>query len=161
MIVETEAYIGENDSACHAAKGKTARTEIMFGNAGFSYVYFVYGIHYLLNFVTEKYGFPAAVLIRAIEPIDGIEQMQLTRNTLGKNISNGPAKLCNALAIDKAFNKLDVTRDEKLWVESFKNITESEIIAAKRVGIDYAESKDRQALWRFYISQNPYVSKQT
>ena len=159
MIVETEAYIGKDDSACHAAKGLTQRTEVMFGEAGMAYVYFVYGMHYMLNIVTEEINFPAAVLIRAVEPLSGNDVMANNRNVHGKNISNGPAKLCQALNIDKSLNGWDITKGEKLWFEEHEAISTFEIANSPRVGIDYAKEKDRKAPWRFYIENNPYVSK--
>lgn len=159
MIVETEAYIGKDDSACHAAKGLTQRTEIMFGEAGMAYVYFVYGMHYMLNIVTEEINFPAAVLIRAVEPLSGDDVMINNRNVRGKNISNGPAKLCQALNIDKSLNGWDITKGEKLWLEEHEAVSTFEIAHSPRVGIDYAKEIDRKAPWRFYIKNNPYVSK--
>jgi len=162
IIVETEAYIGKEDSACHAAKGKTKRTEIMFGEAGYAYVYFVYGMHYMFNIVTEKPAFPAAVLIRAIEPVAGIEKMISNRNVSGKNLTNGPAKLCQALGINKSLNGINLTTGKKLWIEDqpqsadfFKQYFSSpEIGRGSRIGIDYAEPKDRDAKWRFFIKKS-------
>lgn len=99
-IVETEAYIGPKDLACHAARGRTVRTEIMFGPAGHAYVYFIYGFYYCLNIVTEEKDFPSAVLIRAVEPLDGIELMKVRRRTEKlHNLASGPGKLCQAFAI--------------------------------------------------------------
>ncbi|MDH5256720.1 MAG: DNA-3-methyladenine glycosylase [Gammaproteobacteria bacterium] len=159
LIVETEAYIGKEDTACHASKGLTPRTKVMFGECGHAYVYFVYGMHYMLNIVTEKTDFPAAVLIRAVEPVEGIEMMTTNRNATGKNISNGPAKLCQALDIDKSFNNWDLTKGEKLWIEENTTPLKYEIVTSPRIGIDYAEKKDRIAAWRFFIKHNPYVSQ--
>ena len=159
MIVETEAYIGENDSACHASKGKTPRTEVMFGEAGRAYIYFVYGMHYMLNIVTENSEFPAAVLIRAAEPLDNKEGMIFNRNGQSKHIANGPALLCQAMQIDKSLNDVDLTLAESLWLEDFQQIEDNEIVSRPRIGIDYAEKSDREALWRFYIRNNPHVSK--
>ena len=110
LIVETEAYIGFDDTASHASKGRTARTEVMFGPPGQTYVYLIYGMYHMLNLVTEPVDFPAAVLIRAIEPLEGIEFMQRhRRQTTIANLTNGPGKLCQALAINQAFNRWDVT----------------------------------------------------
>ena len=102
MIVETEAYCGERDSACHAHRGKTKRNAVMYGYPGHAYIYFTYGMHYLLNLVTEAEGNPCAVLIRAVLPLVGIEEMEARRKKKGAQLTNGPAKLCHALGIDKS-----------------------------------------------------------
>lgn len=151
MIVETEAYCGQEDSACHAHRGETPRNSIMFGKPGHAYVYFTYGMHYMLNLVTEAEGSPCAVLIRAIEPIDGIEAMETRRKKKGSQLTNGPAKLCQALSIDKSLNSWDVTTGSKLWVEDYKRISAKSIISTPRIGIDYAHAKHRDALWRFLV----------
>jgi len=139
MITETEAYIGKNDLACHASKGRTPRTEIMYGEAGHAYVYIVYGMYHCLNIVTEKKNFPAAVLIRAIK-IDSVDYQK----------TNGPGKLCKFLKIDRKLNNWNITRGEKLWVESGTKIKKSQIYKDKRVGIDYAKHC-KHYLWRFYV----------
>lgn len=154
MIVETEAYVGPNDPASHAYRGMTPRNKIMFGEAGYAYVYFTYGMHHCLNFVTERKGFPAAVLIRALEPVDGIEIMKKRRQTGNlENLTSGPAKLCQALGIDKTLNGADLCSDtiyvEDRWEEPI------EIVSSPRIGIE--EGKERK--WRFYIENNEYVSK--
>ena len=150
MIVETEAYCGEEDSACHAHRGKTNRNCVMFGPPGHAYVYFTYGMHYLLNMVTEAKGKPCAVLIRAILPIDGLEEMQTRRRRRkGPELTNGPAKLCQALGIDKSFNGWNLTAGNQLWVENYKKIPSKRITATPRIGIDYAMEQHRNALWRF------------
>lgn len=159
LIVETEAYIGAEDSACHASKGKTPRTEVMFGEAGYAYVYFVYGMHYMLNVVTETKGFPAAVLIRAAEPLENRPIMVKNRKGQEKHVCNGPARLCQAFLINKSLNGNDLTADKELWIENGQEIANSEIVSKPRVGIDYADAKDREALWRFYIRNNSNVSK--
>ena len=108
-IVETEAYVGPEDRASHASRGRTARTEIMFGPAGFAYVYLIYGFHHCLNFVTEAADYPAAVLIRAVEPVDGIELMKARRRKTDlRELASGPGKLCQAFAIDRSLNGVDV-----------------------------------------------------
>ncbi len=149
MILETEAYCGQADSACHAHRGKTQRNEVMFGKPGHAYVYFTYGMHYMLNLVTEEEENPCAVLIRAIVPLDGIEAMEARRKKKGAQLTNGPAKLCQALSIDKSLNGWDVTLGKELWVENYKKIPEKSIIATPRIGIDYAQKEHRDALWRF------------
>lgn len=151
MIMETEAYCGSEDSACHAHRGKTARNEVMFGKPGNAYVYFTYGMHYMLNLVTEDENCPCAVLIRAILPLEGIEEMEARRKRKGVELTNGPAKLCQALSIDKSLNGWDVTCGTGLWVEDYRKFPAKAIIATPRIGIDYAHTKDRNALWRFLV----------
>jgi len=151
IIVETEAYCGAGDSACHAHRGRTERNAVMFGPPGYAYVYFTYGMHYLINLVTEEEGNPCAVLIRAIEPFSGLEEMQARRKRHGKELTNGPAKLCQALGIDKSFNGWDVTRGDTLWVENHQHERPFMVLSTPRIGIDYAGRKDREALWRFLL----------
>lgn len=164
-IVETEAYRGIMDKAAHAYGGKkTKRVEPMYGEAGHSYIYFIYGLYHCFNVVTEKIGTPEAVLVRALEPIDGIDIMSKKRfnkqvEELTKkekiNLTNGPSKLCSALSLDRNLNKEDLC-GEKLYIED-RGYVETNILSSKRVGIDYAEEA-RDYLWRFYIEGNPYVS---
>ena len=124
----------------------------MFGPPGHAYVYFTYGMHYLLNMVTEAEGKPCAVLIRAITPIDGLEVMEARRRRCkGRELTNGPAKLCQALGIDKSFNGWDLTAGDQLWVEDYKKIPAKLISATPRIGIDYAREEHRNALWRFVV----------
>ena len=151
MVVETEAYCGREDSACHAHRGKTPRNAVMFGEPGHAYVYFTYGMHYILNLVTEAAENPCAVLIRAVVPLAGIEEMEDRRKRKGADLTNGPAKLCQAFSIDKALNGWDLTRGEELWVEDYKIISTKSIITTPRIGIDYSKKTDREALWRFLI----------
>lgn len=165
-IVETEAYMGINDKAAHSYGGRrTQRVEVMYGGPGFSYVFFIYGIHYCFNIVTREEGNPQAVLIRAVEPIDGLDTIAqnrfgetyslLSKNKI-KNLTNGPGKLCQALAIDRNLNGEDLCGN-KLYVEEGEDCKFS-IVSAKRVGIDYAEEA-KDYLWRFYIKDNIYVSQ--
>ncbi|ESP62470.1 DNA-3-methyladenine glycosylase II [Smithella sp. ME-1] len=151
MIVETEAYCGKEDSACHAHRGKTLRNAVMFGEPGHAYIYFTYGMHYMLNLVTEDKNNPCAVLIRAIVPLVGVEEMETRRKRNGPDLTNGPAKLCQAFGIDKSLNGWDLTCGKKLWVEHYKKIPDKSIIATPRIGIDYARKEHRNALWRFLI----------
>ena len=164
-IVETEAYMGINDKAAHSYGGRrTQRVEVMYGGPGFSYVFFIYGMHYCFNIVTREEGNPQAVLIRAVEPIKGLDILaqnrfgkkysQLTKSQI-KNLTNGPGKLCRALLIDKSLNGEDLC-GSKLYVEEGEDDKNS-IVSAKRVGIDYAEEAI-DYLWRFYIEDNVYVS---
>lgn len=159
VVVEVEAYFGQNDSASHAFRGCTPRNEVMFGPAGFAYVYFVYGLHYMLNVITEVEGIPGAVLLRAIEPLQGQKHMQRLRKRNGKDLTNGPGKLCQAMAIDKTFDRWDLTQKERLWLETHTAVPSECIITGPRVGISYASPEDQQAPWRFWIKGNAYVSK--
>lgn len=151
IIIETEAYLGQKDSACHAYRGRTPRNAVMFGPPGHAYVYFTYGMHFLLNLVTEEEGNPCAVLIRALEPLAGIDEMRTLRRR-PKGLTDGPAKLCQALAIDKTFNGWDVTKGEKLWVEKKRNVPAGRVITTPRIGIDYAAPQHRSAPWRFLMA---------
>lgn len=133
-ITETEAYIGEEDLACHAKAGCTPRTAPMYGPAGHAYIYFTYGIHWMLNVVTEREGFPAAVLIRAIEPIEGIETLMARRN--GRD-TYGPGKLCQALGIGQGENQIDLTAEnQRLWIEAGKFIPDKSVTISPRVGLN-------------------------
>ena len=157
-IVETEAYVGAHDLACHASKGHTARTAVMFGSPGYAYVYMIYGFYFCLNVVTEPKGCPAAVLIRGIEPLENVHLMRQLRNNPERetNISSGPGKLCMAMSIDKRLNGEDL-RGTTLWIEE-RGFDSDPIRTSPRVGVDYAgEYKDKP--WRFYLDGNPHVSK--
>jgi DNA-3-methyladenine glycosylase len=160
-IVETEAYVGPNDSANHASKGRTRRTEVMFGPPGRTCIYLVYGMHYMLNLVTEAPDFPAAVLIRALEPVEGLEIIQANRPgiTPDLNLTNGPGKLCRALAIDKSLHNWDVARGRELWLEPGDSLPDTAIAAGPRIGINYARPEDRAAPWRFWVEGNRFVSR--
>jgi len=160
MIVETEAYVGINDKASHAYNNKkTNRTEVMYEKGGVCYVYLCYGIHYLINIVTGEKNIPHAILIRAIEPKDGIDIM-LQRRSLKKtsfNITNGPGKLSQALAINKILNGKSLNSN-KIWIEDLKiNIDEKDILSSPRIGVDYAK-EDAKLPYRFYLN-NKWVSK--
>jgi DNA-3-methyladenine glycosylase len=130
-ITETEAYYGEDDTACHAHKGKTERTSIMYLEGGHAYIYLCYGIHWLFNIVTGKQGFPEAVLIRGV---DGF---------------NGPGKLTKALSIDKKLNGENLSGSKQLWIEDSGE--QPLWHSAKRIGIDYASEEDKERLWRFIL----------
>jgi DNA-3-methyladenine glycosylase len=153
-IVETEAY-HQTDAASHSYKGRTPRTDIMFGRAGFLYVYFTYGMHYCMNVVTGAEGEGSAVLIRALEPLEGIELMQHNRHDLsGVQLTNGPAKLCQALEVNKTLNGHDL-REAPLQLQIRTPISSTEIVQTTRIGISRAQDKP----WRFYIAGNRYVSR--
>ena len=157
-IVESEAYIGPEDKACHASRGRTPRTEIMFGRAGHAYIYLIYGFHYMLNIVTEKEDFPAAVLIRAVEPLEGIQLMQARRRTEKlHNLASGPGKLCEAFAIDRTLNGDDIC-GKILYVED-RGEPAPKIVAGPRIGVDYAD-KWKLKPWRFLVRGNGFISRQ-
>ena len=156
-IVETEAYIGPEDKACHASRGRTPRTEIMFGPAGHAYVYLVYGFHYMLNIVTEQKDFPAAVLIRAVEPVRGIALMRKRRGIEEpRQLASGPGKLCEAFAIGRALNGSDLC-GSVLYVRDDGDSMPG-IVTRPRIGIDYA-GKWKHKPWRFLIGHSPFVSR--
>ncbi len=152
LITEVEAYGGPEDSASHASKGQTPRNAVMFGKAGISYVYFIYGMHYMFNIVTEQKGRAAAVLIRALYPTNGIEKMIRNRNGQARHIADGPAKLCQALKIDFSINKHDLTNSKTLWLQSGINVSNIHINSGPRIGIDYAAEKDKNAPLRYWLS---------
>ncbi len=153
IISETEAYFDQRDSASHAAMGQTPRNAVMFGPAGHAYVYFVYGLHNMFNIVTETEGKAGAVLIRAIFPINGRDEMIRARLGHKDHIADGPARLCQALRIDRSLNRVDLTGGQHLWLETALNISPDKISSGPRIGINYADIKDREAPLRFWISQ--------
>lgn len=168
-IVETEAYIGAIDKASHAYGGKrTNRTETLYAEPGTVYVYLIYGMYFCLNLISEEKDVAAGVLIRGIEPLEGIEKMSQLRygkkyeqlsSYQKKNFSNGPSKLCMALGIDKRDNCINTISSEEIYVEEYLSNNEKfSIIDSKRIGIDYAEEA-KDFLWRFYIEGNNFVSK--
>jgi DNA-3-methyladenine glycosylase len=156
-IVETEAYVGPHDLACHASKGRTARTEVMFGPAGHAYVYFIYGFYNMLNLVTEAKDYPAAVLIRAVEPVAGIEQMKARRKSaVLRNLASGPGKICQAFAIDRSLNGTDL-RGSVLYLED-RGEPVPKFRSTPRVGVDYA-GRWKNKLYRFLVRDSEFVSK--
>lgn len=159
-IVETEAYQG-NDPASHSARGETPRTTVMFGEPGIAYVYFIYGMYEMLNFVTEPRGSPGAVLIRAIEPVAGLDSMRKRRNA-GKilrgdrpELTNGPGKLSRALGIRRSHNGQSLTGPVLFVLDEGSRIPRSEIWVSPRVGI----SAGRDRLWRFFMHRSRFVSR--
>ena len=156
MIVETEAYVGEHDLACHAAAGRTKRTEPLYGPPGMSYVYFIYGVHWCFNAVTRAEGMPSAVLVRAVEPVAGKSLMRLRRGERPKDLdlTNGPGKLCEALGIDGALNGAALQR-KPLVIREGRKVTAQEIGTTPRIGISRAVD------WplRYLIRGNPFVSR--
>lgn len=154
-IVETEAYYGSGDPASHAARGRTPRSGIMFGPAGHAYVYFNYGVHYLLNVVTEAEGTAGAVLIRALEPVEGIETMLANRPVVDfRQLANGPGKLTKALSIDLRDNGADLTRGN-LGIVRGDSLVGDRIVAGPRIGI----REGKEYPYRFYIEDNQFVSR--
>lgn len=147
-IVEVEAYIGEDDLASHAARGCTDRNRAMYGPGGLAYVYLIYGMHHCLNVVTEPEGFPAAVLIRAIAPEEGVATMQRRRSGRTAHLTDGPGKLCQALAIDRRLDGHDLALGRALWLEAGEPLPDAQIVATPRVGVG-GDERARRALWRF------------
>jgi len=159
MIVEVEMYDGRSDRASHAYKNKnTPRSLTQHKIGGIAYVYMIYGMYYCFNIVTNKVNIPEVVLVRALEPVEGIDLMAQKRATDKiKNLCSGPGKLCRALGIDKTFNEVDLCSGS-LFLEDYKIINKKDILTSPRINIDYSgEAKDY--LWRYYIKDNVYVSK--
>ncbi len=155
-IVEVEAYHQDGDRAAHSFGGQTPRNAVMFGPPGFLYVYFIYGMHYCMNVVTEAKGIGAAILIRAVEPLEGIETMRLNRgpHIPVRDLANGPAKCCQAFAIDNNENGLSLTSSH-LFLEEGAIRSGEEIALSPRIGI----SKSTELPWRFFLKNNRYVSR--
>lgn len=151
LIVETEAYIGENDRACHASRGRTPRTEVMYGPPGHAYIYFIYGMYHCLNVVADRVGFPAAVLIRGIQPQEGIEYISRNRGFRPEGqLTNGPGKLCQALAIDRSLNGLDLCHSDLLFIEEAAGVDPECVEVTPRIGIRVDEIAKRRP-WRFLL----------
>lgn len=156
IIVETEAYIGEHDAACHAAAGRTRRTEPLYGPPGNAYVYFIYGMHWCINAVTRAEGLPSAVLIRALEPLAGVPLMRLRRPKARneRELANGPGKLCAALGIDSRMNGASLQR-HPVVIRAGDHVSDDDVAITPRVGIS------RAADWplRYFVRGNPFVSR--
>jgi DNA-3-methyladenine glycosylase len=154
IVVETEAYRGSRDPASHAYRGKTKRNEVMFGPAGFAYVYFTMGVHYCLNVTAEKTGIAAAVLLRAAQPVEGTEEMKSNRGvTELTKVASGPGNLAKALRIDRDLNGEDVVTSGRLFFEAGEGVRT--IGVSSRVGV----SAGKSFRWRFYAKGNPFVSE--
>lgn len=160
-IVEVEAYDGRVDQASHSFNGKTKRNEVMFGGGGFLYVYFTYGMHFCANVVTGKLNEGTAILLRAIEPLEGVELMAMNRYGKTKisekekiNLANGPGKICSAFAMARKENGTDLCSDS-IFILNSKKIKPDEIAEVTRIGI----KKSVDLPWRYYIKNNPFVSK--
>jgi DNA-3-methyladenine glycosylase len=145
-IVETEAYLGPHDLAAHSARGRTARTEVMFGPPGHAYVYFIYGMHYCLNFVTEPEGHGSAVLIRALEPVENLESS-----------AKGPGLVCRAMGVDRTFNGHDLLSDD-FFAAPAPRPKRFQVVKRPRIGVAYAGAWAEKPL-RFYVKDNPFVSR--
>ena len=162
-LVEVEAYTGSDDAASHASRGRTPRNAVMFGPPGVSYVYFTYGIHWLLNVIAKPpdvdYG--AAVLLRALEPLEGLELMAARRiGRPRREWANGPAKLTKALGIDGAHNRVDMTApDGSLFFEWDDPVPDGLVLTGPRVGIDSVPEPWKSKPWRFWVAGSPHVSR--
>ena len=160
VITETEAY-HQNEKACHAYNGRhTTRTDILFEHGGYAYVYLCYGIHNLFNVTTGSNGEASAVLIRAFEPVEGLDIMLKRRGFRSKNtrVSSGPGMLTKALGVDLSCNRMSLVNSECLWIEEHKQITDQEISSSPRIGVDYAE-EDALLPWRFFLNGSEWVSR--
>lgn len=161
VIVETEAYLGSQDIASHARHGEESRAAPMFGEPGHAYIYFTYGMHYCMNCVTEPKGSGTGVLVRALEPVEGIRAMRGNRRRLSVHLkdapdhelTNGPAKLCQALGLDKRLNREDLLGDT-LWIEHAPAVPPRKVGKSPRIGI----RRGREHQWRFYLKDSPFVS---
>lgn len=159
IIVEVESYIGPFDKGAHSyLNRRTERTEIQFGLGGYAYIYAIYGMHFCFNIVTNIKEKPEVVLVRALEPVEGLELMRQRRNTINCiDLCNGPGKLCQAMGITKKLYGCNLCGNE-LYLESLQDVERGQIMVSPRINIDYAdECKDY--LWRYFIQNNPYVSK--
>ncbi len=151
IITETEAYIGEEDKASHAAVGRTERNAVMYGPPGYAYVYLIYGVHHCLNVVTEAEGFPAAVLIRALRPVEGVVLMRRhRRNAPDVHLTDGPGKLCQALAIDLSLNGVDMVDGDVLFIERGEPVPDAQVQTTPRVGVR-GDERAVSAPWRFVV----------
>lgn len=177
MIVETEAYLGTTDRAAHSFGGRrTPRNEATYGIGGQAYVFFIYGMYFQFNVVIGPADLPHVVLIRAVEPVEGIEIMRERRGFLSepgaiatgssvvkkksradKNLTSGPGKLCIALNITRELNAADLLGD-RIWLEDHRSFTDAEIAVGPRIGIDYA-GEDAEKPWRFWVKGNDFVSR--
>jgi len=158
IIVETEAYIGMDDKACHGSRGVTSRNRVMFGMAGYAYVYLVYGMYYCLNIVTEQENYPSAVLIRAIQPVEGFEDIfdrEGNNNSIYK-VARGPGLVCKALDIDLKLNGANLCED-KLFVEDKDAVEAYDVAATPRIGVSYA-AEHAGLPWRFAAIGSRYTS---
>lgn len=159
VISEVEAYRGEEDQGCHARAGRTPRTRVMYGPPGHAYVYFTYGMHWMLNFVTEAEGYPAAVLIRAILPVEGLDVIAARRDGQPfAHWTDGPAKLCQALGIDRRHNGLDLCAPQsEIFVQVGESIPDSAVTIGPRVGLNNVPEPWKSIAWRFRIQSADFT----
>jgi DNA-3-methyladenine glycosylase len=160
-IVETEAYLGPEDNASHARSGRTRRNSVMFEQVGHAYVYFTYGIHWMLNVTAHRNQVAGAVLLRAVEPLQGLETMrERRRGRRDRELTNGPAKLCQAFGVTGDLNGVDLCDSEgPLFVAAGEVVPDDDIRAGPRIGVDYAGVPWRERPMRFWINGNPFVSR--
>jgi len=158
-IVEVEAYRGPEDRASHAYGGRrTKRTETMYRPGGVAYVYFVYGMYHQFNVVSAVADTPHAILVRALEPVEGLETMRARRHSQpDRNLTSGPGKLCIAMGIDRQLDGADLL-GEQVWLEEYESLSSRQIARGPRIGIDYAEKWINKP-WRFWVKDNKYVSR--
>ena len=156
IIVEVEAYHGGYDEASHSYGGKTARNEVMFRAPGHCYVYFIYGVHHGVNVVSEREGTGAAILIRALEPLEGVPIMQQRRGTKNlRALTSGPGKLCEALAIRRSLSGAYLGTSQAIWLEPYRTLTPERIGRSRRIGISKAQDLE----WRFFEKGSPFLSR--
>ncbi|MGE5223821.1 MAG: DNA-3-methyladenine glycosylase [Omnitrophica WOR_2 bacterium] len=153
ILTETEAYSGESDLGCHARAGRTPRTQVLYGQPGHAYIYFTYGMHWMLNFVAEPEDAPAAVLVRAVQPVEGLDIIAGRRNGRPPvDWTNGPAKLCQAFDIDGRLNGIDVCSPESvIFVEKEQPVPDSSVTITARVGLNSVPEPWKSIPWRFFI----------
>jgi DNA-3-methyladenine glycosylase len=147
-IVETEAYVGPHDAASHARNGPRGRATLMYGKGGVAYVYLIYGLHHCFNATTERDGYPGAVLVRALEPVENVER------------ANGPALVCKALHVDRTCNGVDLVESERLFIEAAPPVADTDIRIGPRIGVDYAGEWAAHP-WRFWLVDSPHVSRRS
>lgn len=162
-IVEVEAYDGERDLACHASRGRTPRNETLYGEPGRAYVYLCYGMHFLLNAVSAKAGYPAAALIRAIEPLDGREAMRPGRSvsvtaSRPERIASGPGRLSRAFHVDLSLNRTDLCAKGPLWIAPGEPVRPRDLVRGPRIGVESAGAPWNRKAWRFGLRDHPALS---
>jgi DNA-3-methyladenine glycosylase len=162
-IVETEAYAGPGDRASHARAGRTPRTAVMFGPPGVAYVYLVYGLHHCLNVVCGPEGAASAVLVRALEPVAGVERMRRRRAPTGgpdERLAAGPARLCQAFDIDRTFSGEELLTPGRLWLAAAHTpVADADVVRGPRIGVDYAGPDWARRPWRFGVAGSPALSR--
>ena len=157
IIVEVEAYLGHSDPACHAARGMTARNGVMFKDAGHCYVYLIYGMYYCVNVVSDREGVGSAVLVRAVEPLEGVSIMERRRGSKVRtpyDLARGPGRLCEALGIATSFSGHHLTASDRIWIEPHSEIAQRSVGVSGRIGI----SKGAELPLRFFVKNSPWVS---